>query len=219
MAQPDDFRTNVQELQRTDAANQVCIECQSPNPQWASVSYGTFFCLDCSGTHRSLGVHLSFVRSITMDRWSQDQFRKMQMGGNAQFAAYAAAHADELGTKSLPAKYASRAAAIYRAQLTAACEGRPFDPATVQWSPPSAPPSAAATPAMGASPALGLGGGSGFGSASFGAGAPMAAPGSGFGSTGSMGGAPTREQNEDYFNRMGNANAGRSEYPILFLSS
>lgn len=57
----------------------MCADCPAPNPQWASVSFGAFICLECSGQHRSLGVHISFVRSITMDSWTDKQIRLMEV--------------------------------------------------------------------------------------------------------------------------------------------
>ena len=41
--------------------NQVCVDCTSTDVEWASLSHGTVMCLQCSGQHRSYGVHISFV--------------------------------------------------------------------------------------------------------------------------------------------------------------
>lgn len=69
MAAEYDTKAVLLDLAR-ESGNRVCFECQAPSPQWASVSLATYICLACSGVHRSLGVHISFVRSLTMVRRS-----------------------------------------------------------------------------------------------------------------------------------------------------
>ncbi|KAK7358083.1 hypothetical protein VNO77_00004 [Canavalia gladiata] len=62
--------------------NRECADCQNKAPRWASVNLGIFICLQCSGIHRSLGVHISKVRSTTLDTWLPDQVFFMQSMGN-----------------------------------------------------------------------------------------------------------------------------------------
>lgn len=62
--------------------NLVCADCPMRLPRWASVNLGIFVCTNCSGIHRSLGVHISFVRSTQLDRWSEVQVVKLERMGN-----------------------------------------------------------------------------------------------------------------------------------------
>lgn len=72
--------------QKTD--NQKCFDCGSKFPQWATVSFGIFICLDCSSKHRSFGPQISFVRSITMDNWTEAEITSMELGGNKAFKEF-----------------------------------------------------------------------------------------------------------------------------------
>ena len=68
--------------------NALCADCQKKVPKWASTNLGVFICIDCSGIHRSLGTHISFVRSCTLDEWSPEQAHFMESVGNAVANAY-----------------------------------------------------------------------------------------------------------------------------------
>lgn len=114
-------------LQKIDG-NQRCIDCGERDPQWAAVSYGAMMCLQCSGHHRSLGVHVSLVRSVSMDEWSLEQVLNMLEGGNSQLLSFFVRH--HLTVDSCPVnkttvtkenvtrlRYKTKAASFYRTQM------------------------------------------------------------------------------------------------------
>uniref|UniRef100_A0A7I4YAL4 Small monomeric GTPase n=1 Tax=Haemonchus contortus TaxID=6289 RepID=A0A7I4YAL4_HAECO len=62
--------------------NDRCADCGQLSPDWASLNLGILICIECSGTHRNLGSHISRVRSLDLDAWPVEFLAVMQAIGN-----------------------------------------------------------------------------------------------------------------------------------------
>lgn len=61
----------LQQIRDADAGNKNCADCGSDSKvEWVSINLGIILCIECSGIHRSLGTHISKVRSLTLDTTS-----------------------------------------------------------------------------------------------------------------------------------------------------
>ncbi len=74
----------LQRIRRGNASFLKCADCGVANPDWGAINLGILFCIHCSGIHRNLGVHISQVRSLTLDVevWDDDLMRMMTGVGN-----------------------------------------------------------------------------------------------------------------------------------------
>ncbi|XP_072222538.1 arf-GAP with GTPase, ANK repeat and PH domain-containing protein 2 isoform X2 [Leuresthes tenuis] len=67
---------------RNAKGNSLCVDCEAPNPTWASLNLGALICIECSGIHRNLGTHLSRVRSLDLDDWPGELTQVLAAIGN-----------------------------------------------------------------------------------------------------------------------------------------
>ncbi|CAH0690856.1 unnamed protein product [Chilo suppressalis] len=81
-----DLQRSIIRAVRTLPGNQVCADCGSSNdPTWLSTNFGVIVCIECSGSHRELGVHISRIQSLTLDRLSTSQLLLARHMGNQMF--------------------------------------------------------------------------------------------------------------------------------------
>jgi hypothetical protein len=109
---------------RSRVGNQTCFDCNTRQPSWASVTFGVFVCYDCSGQHRRLGTHITFIRSCDMDKWTTEQLRVMTVGGNENARQFFR----DKGWEDMTAKVRHHFAATYFCTLLhSAVRGRMLD--------------------------------------------------------------------------------------------
>ncbi|KAJ2897039.1 stromal membrane-associated protein 1 [Zalerion maritima] len=70
-------------------ANKICADCKrNKHPRWASWNLGVFICIRCSGIHRGMGTHISRVKSVDLDAWTDEQLQSILSWGNARANKY-----------------------------------------------------------------------------------------------------------------------------------
>lgn len=170
----------------------------------ASPKLGIFICLNCAGTHRGLGVHISFVRSITMDAFKTGEIQRMEQGGNDPWKEFFDNHpitqseGRTFEDSTIKERYEGEVGEEWKERLSAKVEGREYIPGQrppqqqqMKKTADPGPTSRSSTPRLantrGSSPASssleGL----------------------------ERAGSTKKERNETYFSKLGSENASRSD--------
>uniref|UniRef100_A0AAY4DX58 ArfGAP with SH3 domain, ankyrin repeat and PH domain 1b n=1 Tax=Denticeps clupeoides TaxID=299321 RepID=A0AAY4DX58_9TELE len=65
--------------------NEFCCDCGAPEPKWLSTNLGILTCIECSGIHREMGVHISRIQSVELDKLGTSELLLAKTVGNSSF--------------------------------------------------------------------------------------------------------------------------------------
>nr|XP_005162662.2 arf-GAP with SH3 domain, ANK repeat and PH domain-containing protein 1 isoform X5 [Danio rerio] len=65
--------------------NEWCCDCGAPDPKWLSTNLGILTCIECSGIHREMGVHISRIQSMELDKLGTSELLLAKNVGNSSF--------------------------------------------------------------------------------------------------------------------------------------
>ena len=82
-------------------SNKTCFDCGSRSPTWSSPYLGILICMECAGRHRGYGTHISFIKSINLDKWNKKQLKSLELTGNL----YAKKKFEKLGVPKIDSIY------------------------------------------------------------------------------------------------------------------
>ncbi|XP_018888078.1 arf-GAP with SH3 domain, ANK repeat and PH domain-containing protein 1 isoform X7 [Pongo pygmaeus] len=74
----------IEDVQRLPG-NDICCDCGSSEPTWLSTNLGILTCIECSGIHREMGVHISRIQSLELDKLGTSELLLAKNVGNNSF--------------------------------------------------------------------------------------------------------------------------------------
>ncbi|XP_013190812.1 arf-GAP with dual PH domain-containing protein 1 [Amyelois transitella] len=77
-----DHNEKLLKVLQKKSGNNICADCGSDDPDWASYNLGIFICMRCASIHRGMGAHISKVKHLNLDRWEDSQVKRMEEVGN-----------------------------------------------------------------------------------------------------------------------------------------
>lgn len=107
---------NISEIAKnSEKGNDKCVDCENTKVAWASINHGIVLCLDCALNHKStLSNKISYIKSLEMPNWTNDEVSLMLIGGNNNFHDFLKHYEIDPLNKDLLLKYNSKCTEFYR---------------------------------------------------------------------------------------------------------